>query len=336
MKTSFGNPEYVKQECKTPITAGIDPSDFGPTCMQLEHAAMAYHNYYAYLSTWGALTKAGNGTNDLRNRPQGYATLNDTTQITAPWIDHQYGNMTELNETHGHIIVNVSMAMPHAGVISAARHPINDIMQPEDLDGQGLYRIHASVPSPVVHVTCAMLSKDYLKPVVATLSNHTLPEDIKVPELNTSDVYRGGTSLDDVFGWGPTYGDSNWPPVFKKLPLGYNTIVNDTFGISYGRDSIYLLGNSTIESTPGAILLDPPVDTFVYPLCQIRVSQTADCSTSYNASSSGARLAAHCEDDADRFTYIRSRSNATTGRGFTSKDWPNIAGELFKSEWTTT
>lgn len=294
--------------------------------MQLEHAAMAFHNYYAYLSTWSAFTKAGNGTGDLRNRPQGYATLNDTTKVTAAWIEQEHGDMTKLNETYGHIIVNVSMAMPHAGVIGASRHSINNIMQPEELDGQGLYRIHASVPSPVVHVTCAMLSKDYLKPVVASLANHTLPEDMKVPALNTSDVYRGGTSLDDIFGWGPSYGDYNWPPVFSKLPLGYNTMINDTLHIPYGRNSIYLLGNSTIESTPGA-----QTDTFIYPLCQMRVSQTPYCSTSYNASSSGATLTAHCEDDANSLTYIKSLSNATSGRGFVSREWPNIAGELFKS-----
>lgn len=299
--------------------------------MQLEHAAMAFHNYYAYLSTWSALTKAGNGTGDLRNRPQGYATLNDTTKITASWIEQEYGNMTELHQTHGHIIVNVSMAMPHAGVIGAARHSVNNIMQPEELDGQGLYRIRASVPSPVVHVTCAMLSKDYLRPVVATLSNQTLAEGIVVPELNTSDVYRGGTSLDDIFGWGTSYGESKWPPVFAKLPLGHNTMINDTLHIPYGRDSIYLLGNSSIESELGAMLEDPPRDTFIYPLCQMRVSQTPYCSTSYNASGSGATLAATCEDDADGLAYIKSLSNATSGRPFTNNEWPNIAGELFKS-----
>jgi hypothetical protein len=299
--------------------------------MQMEHAAMAYHNYFAYLNTWGVFAKSGNGTGDLRTRPQGYATLNDTTKVTAAWIEQENGNTTELYELYGHIIVNVSMAMPHAGVIGAAKYSKNNIMQPEDLDGLGVYRIHASVPSPVVHVTCAMLSKDDLRPLVASLENHTLPEDMNVPKLNTSDVYRGGTSLDKIFGWGSSYGDYNWPPVFAKLPLGFNTMINDTIGIPYGRDSIYLLGNSTTEATPGAILSSPPVDTFVYPLCQIRVSQTPKCSTSYNASKSGALLSAHCEDDANPHTYIKSMSNATSGNDSISREWPNIAGELFKS-----
>jgi hypothetical protein len=326
----------VKQQCETPITAMIDPVEGGPTCMQMEHAAAAYHNYYAYLSTWSALIKAGDGTSDLRNRPQGYATLNDTTKVTAAWVEQENGNMTLLNEVHGHVIVNVSMAMPHAGVIGAARNSTNGIMQPEDLDGLGVYSIHASVPSPVVHVTCAMLTKDYLQPVVYDLENYTLPGGLDVPKFNKTDPYRGGTSLDEIFGWGSSYGPFAWPPVFTKLPLGYNTIINDTLAVPYGRDAIYLLGNSTIESTPGAILSDPPVDTFIYPLCQIRVGQTPHCYTSYNASSSGATLSAHCEDFSNPLTYNNSLSNATSGRGFMSPEWPNIAGELFRSEFMFT
>lgn len=301
--------------------------------MQLEHAATAYHNYYAYLSKWSAVAKAGNGTSDLRNRPQGVATLNDTTKVTGSWIEQERSDMAKLNETHGHIIVNVTMAMPHAGVIGAARDSINSIMQPEDLDGQGVYRIHASVPSPVVYVTCAMLTQDYLKPVVASLSNHTLSDDLKVPQLNTSDPFRGGTSLDDIFQWGKAYGEYNWPPVFEKLPLGYNTIINNTNGLAWGRDSVYLLGNSTIETTPGAFLSNPSVDTFVYPLCQIRVGLTPNCSTFYSASSNGATLAARCEDDHDTLSYIKSVTNATSGIAAISRDWPNVAGELFNSAY---
>ena len=333
VKTSFANPDYVKLQCETPITAKIDPLEGGPTCMQMEHAAAAYHNYYAYLSSWSSLIKAGNGTGDLRNRPQGYATLNDTTKVHAAWIEQENGNMTMLNETYGHVIVNVSMAMPHAGIPGAARIPANDIMQPEELDGLGVYSIQASVPSPVVYVTCAMLTKDYLQPVVATLSNTTLPEGMDVPKFDPLDPFRGGTSLDDIFGWGPAYGEYSWPPVFAKLPLGFNTMINDTLGIPYGRDAIYLLGNSSIESTPGAILSDPPLDTFIYPLCQIRVGQTPHCYTTYNASSSGATLSAHCEDFDNVLTYNNSLSNATSGRPNTSREWPNIAGELFRSEF---
>lgn len=59
--------------------------------------------------------------------------LYDNTTVRGAWINIQ--NMTELSSKYGHrIINNISMAMPHAGVFTAARDPLNQIMQPETLD----------------------------------------------------------------------------------------------------------------------------------------------------------------------------------------------------------
>jgi hypothetical protein len=296
---------------------------------------MAFHNYHAYLGTWSALSKNGNGTTDLSTRPKGYAMLNDNTTITAPWISQEYNNMTQLYQDYEHIVINVSMAMPHAGIVGAAMDPVNKIMQPEDLDGQGLYRIRASVPSPVVHVLCAMLNKTDLDPYVLR-KNSTTNEAELPPPYNISDPYLGGTPLDKLFGWGPGYGVKKWPPVFPKLPIGHNTIINDTLNIPWGRDAIYLLGNSTVEKVPGAILSDDPVDTFVYPLCKITVSQQPWCSTWYNASNTGATMEAICEDYTDDLAYNVSLPNATSANLSLSNEWPNIAGEWIKSSSTTT
>jgi hypothetical protein len=294
---------------------------------------MAFHNYHAYLGTWSTISRNGNGTGDLSSRPKGYAMLNDNTTITAPWIEQEYNNMTRLYEDYGRIIINVSMAMPHAGVVGAAMDPVNKIMQPEDLDGQGLYRIRASVPSPVVHVLCAMLAKEDLDPYVLQPNSRTNEMGLP-PPYDLADPYLGGTPLDKLFGWGLVYGDFKWPPVFPKLPIGHNTIINDTLDIPYGRDAIYLLGNSTIEKAPGAILLDPSNDTFVYPLCKITVNQTPYCSTWYNASNTGATMEAICEDTTDKLAYNVSLTNATRGNSSLSRDWPNIAGEWIKSSYT--
>lgn len=297
---------------------------------------MAYHNYNSYLASWSAFSKSGNGTVDLSARPKGYALYNDNTTVVAPWIQQDFNNMTRLQEEHGHVVINVSMAMPHVGVANAAMDPKNKIMQPVDLNGQGLYRIHASVPSPVVNVLCAMLSKEDLAPLVMQENSSTgllgLPEPYVL-----SDPHLGGTPLDDLFGWGPSYGNWSWPPVFPKLPLGYNTIVNDTLDmttslpIPYGREAIYLLGNSTTELEPGAFALNSSMDTFVYPLCKLTVNQTPNCSTWYNASSTGATMEAVCEDPDDKWRYIESLDNAMTGSASLSRDWPNIASEWIKS-----
>jgi hypothetical protein len=301
--------------------------------VNLAYAATAFHNWQKYLDTWTELAETTNGTSDLRIRPKGYALLNDNTTITAPWVDQKFSDMPSLHKTHGHIIVNVSMAMPHPGVIASALDPTNEIIQPKDLNGQGIYRISASVPSPVIYVTCAMLSKNDLRPVVDSLSHHSLPEEMTVPTLNTTDLYRGGTSLDEIFRWGPSYGEYMWPPVFERLPMAYNTIVNTTLGIPYGRRTVFLLGNSTIESTLGAILSDPPVDTFIYPLCQVRFGQTPQCSTRYHASPQSATLTAHCEDETDSMAYVRSLANATRGNATVTREVAGLA-ELLRGMLT--
>ena len=42
--------------------------------------------------------------------------------------------MSEDSANFGRIVNNISMAMPHSGIVAAARDPKNGILQPEDLD----------------------------------------------------------------------------------------------------------------------------------------------------------------------------------------------------------
>lgn len=319
VKTEFANPTYIEGCCKTPITDIYD-SDYETTCIQLEHAAMGYHNYFGYLGIWTGTIQNGTGSNDLSQRPKGFALLNDNTTVTAPWVEHV--NVTGLYGT-ALVINNVSMAMPHPGVIQAAMDKQNGIMQPAELDGLGTYNIRASVPSPVVHVLCVTMDNTTLKPFVYELwDNATLPVNMTTwpGQLAYPDPYLNGTDFDDIFQWGPKYGVDKWPPVFGKLPINFNTILNDTQGISYGRDSVYLLGKGGPSDSQG----NPTPDNN-YALCQLKVSQTPYCSTQYNASASGGTLEAVCEDYNDKLQYNRSLTTASSGNFSVNKDWPNIA-----------
>ena len=42
--------------------------------------------------------------------------------------------MTLLSEKYNRIVNNITMVMPHAGVVAAAMDPLNGIMQPSDLN----------------------------------------------------------------------------------------------------------------------------------------------------------------------------------------------------------
>lgn len=85
------------------------------------------------MATWTELIATGSSYTELSQRPPPVGMLYDNTTVRGTWINIQ--NMTELSSKYGQrIINNVSMAMPHSGVFTAARDPLNQIMQPETLD----------------------------------------------------------------------------------------------------------------------------------------------------------------------------------------------------------
>lgn len=153
--TIFANEVYIGQNCQTPISASVDEEYSGSTCTAIQHSGQSYvvrtrmmlcrlmlkahryHNYMQYLSNWTSNIAAGQGSNDLSKRPVPLAQLYDNTTVTGSWISIQ--NMTELSQqysssNYSRTVTNITMAMPHAGVFRAMRDPINNIMQPLDLE----------------------------------------------------------------------------------------------------------------------------------------------------------------------------------------------------------
>ncbi|KAL8727732.1 MAG: hypothetical protein Q9166_005845 [cf. Caloplaca sp. 2 TL-2023] len=301
--SSFANPEYVKKLCKTPISVQTDPLYSGSTCIAIEHSGQAIAR--------------GTGSDDLSQRPVPLGMLYDNTTIEGRWIHKE--NMTETSHKYSpdgykRIVTNVTMAMPHAGVFSATREPINDIMQPQDLNGLGEYIVQASVPSPVINVLCASMREEELAPMVFSkwpLGNGTAanltgwPIGFGIPFWPD---WLNSTSVDDLFGFGEKYGRRH--PVFPKLPITYNTVLNTT---GWFTDSIYLLATSATRE---------------YTMCSLRASLTTHCSTQYHASLSGGFMDAHCEDPKDDLAYGKSYGNATDG--VINKDWAAVA-----TDWAT-
>ena len=350
VKTQYANPIYISGNCKTPVKPNYDEAfvvgaldNSGTTCLQIDHAANAFHNSHNFLATWTDAARAyGNSTKDLETRPKGYALYNDNTTIIAPWIE--ITNITHQNEVDfpGYIINNVTMAMPHIGVVQAAIDPINDIMQPYEVDG-ATYSIRASVPSPIVNVLCVTLNETQMEPFVyqqwsgrnTTACNETTwgtwPYCLQYP--NGTDLYLmygNGTGipkeLNKIFQWGPEYGLAKYPPVFPLLPNDYNTVINETRGIgTWGATAIYILLKGGPVNYQGTAMGNTN-----YGLCQLQAGQTPHCATHYNASSSGATMEAVCHTD-DPLQFNRSVPAAPSGPITYSADWPNIAAEWARS-----
>jgi len=331
VRASFGNAQYLADQCQTPIQSDIVDglNVAGSTCLQIEHASQGYHNYQRYMAFWDSIASAGNGSRDLAERPPGYGLLNENTTVTAQWIERK--DSEDLYTDYGRIINNVSLAMPHAGVSAAARDARNEIVQPNELDGVGIYDLVASVPSPVIHVMCVNMNKAELAPIVwegFKKSNKLNIGSFKTwsETVNWTDfALNNKTVVDKLFRWGEPddFNIVQTAPVFAKYPIEYNTVANQSQFL-YGRNSIYLLSKQGPEGAADAFLNE-------YSLCEIKVSMTAECSTAFSATGNGASLTTDCERPDNNMRYITSLTNATSGAPTTNKDWPYIGGEWINS-----
>ncbi|WEW58149.1 hypothetical protein PRK78_003616 [Emydomyces testavorans] len=311
--SKFANPYYLANKCLTPITAEMDSLYAGSTCMDLSHVGQAYHNYEQYIARWGRASRSDNSTSrSLSHRIPPMGTWYDNTTVTGSWIDLQ--NMTELSKKHGRMVNIVTAAMPHAGVFAASRDPRNSLGQPSDFGGLGEFYISASVSSPAVQVICAGMTEDELNPLIYTKWPNSRKFNAsdwlgsQPKDIPTSPDRLNKTVVDELFGFGKK-GDQR-APIFPKLPVKYNTIINATG--NYPLHSLYLLGASAPSATGAP-----------YVLCALRGGMASQCSTRYHAAASGGQLDAHCEDPQDKLAYRQTAPDSVPFK--IDPDWKNVA-----------
>lgn len=273
----------------------------------------------------GQFTGLNLTTIDKSTRPNGTALVFENIVVNASWIDSS--NIISTHNKTGLVVNNVTLAAPHPGVALAAKDKMNDIIQPEELDGLGSYEIHAGVPSPALNVLCVTLSTHNLRPFVYELwPNVTKPVNLTIwpTQVGKADKYLNGTDLDSIFEWGKEYGEMAIPPLFPKLPIDYNLMANFTTFVSYGRDSIYLLGKAGPKDSNNETDFGTDED---YSMCRLRAFQTSKCSTVYKAASGANLLSAYCEDPEDVMAYSNFKKNDALSNSSTdgSLDWPNVA-----------
>ncbi|KAF9894122.1 hypothetical protein FE257_009095 [Aspergillus nanangensis] len=313
----FANPAYAGWRCATPIQNETDPIYRNSTCLELEHVGQAYHNYQVYLNTWSLIASGQRpGSSMLDSRPLPVGSLHDNITVTGAWIDQ--GNMTALSQRYGRMVNNITAAMPHGGILAAAVNPANGIRQPQSVSGEGVYEIDASLPSPAVNVLCVGMTGEELAPLIYDEWPDTHDFDPVTwsskppPDIPVFPSYLNRTVVDGIFGFGEKYGQR--PPIFGKLPLPYNTILNtSTLAPS---NAMYLLG-ATPEGT------DPP-----YVLCALKAKQSPRCSTQYVSGANGAQMAAICNQPTNGLQYDRRVPEVLDG--IWQADWKNIA-----SLWAT-
>lgn len=126
VKSSFASSAYLAQQCFTPVTVS-DDADAGVTCVDIRYAYQGDLDLQNSLSQWESISRNSEGGSDLLDRPSPTTLFyNNNTRVTSSWI-------AVLNTTtvSGRVVNNVTLAVPHIGVIAAARDPRNGILQLE-------------------------------------------------------------------------------------------------------------------------------------------------------------------------------------------------------------
>ncbi|KAF2130877.1 hypothetical protein P153DRAFT_286938 [Dothidotthia symphoricarpi CBS 119687] len=311
IRSDFANIDYVKAMCETPIRTDKEYS--GATCVQIEHAGQGYYNYQRYLAGWDVAASNGNGSSDQRERPPGFGLLYDNTTVTAQWIN--IVNTTEISKQHGRVINNVSLAMPHSGVFAAAHDQRNGILQPEELNSEGTYSLRASVPSPVLNALCVNMNKTELDPIVYDSWNDELVNITTWKDgfLMDNATTTNKTVVDDIFGWNDV-DRVDYPPVFSRFPLPFNTVMNHT-SYPWGRAAIYFLGQ-------GGLADDGTNGTGTFALCRLQMNLSPECQTRYNVSGASGSMESLCEDRAGSMQYSERNPDAQWILGV--RNWRDI------------
>lgn len=171
VRASYANAMYLGYNCEVPFTQAAVDEYKNSTCLQIKHAGMGFSFLSSFLRDWTESVAAGNTTdsaNGFDGRPLPVAVLYDNTTINGQWITPSQENITTDSSTHGRLVENVTMAMPHAGIFKAVRDGVNHILQPSDLQGAGEYIVQASLPAPIVNILCVGLSAAELSPMVSS------------------------------------------------------------------------------------------------------------------------------------------------------------------------
>ena len=313
--TSFANPTYLSSNCQTSISKQIDPEFGGNTCLQISFAGNGFRNFETWQASWRARQLRNDDVASVP-RPIPIAALYENTTVHGQWIRPFNEDIIADSAKHGRLVVNISMAMPHANVFRAASEPTNNILQPRDLGGAGEYYLKAAVPAPATNVLCVGAQEAEVRPLIG--------DEIEPP----ADWQTITTPIDDLFGWSnrPDNRTTFFHPWFGKLPIIYNTVGNTT--------SPYIL--------PWIYMLSKPPPTTItndYVLCGIRTFQYSDCSTNLFVAQSGSILSVHCGEDRDRWKSYSEAVGKSTGpmsMSVGATDWTSFGAEWIRSLALTT
>lgn len=341
-RAQFANSAWLGHEC-APFPTTDDPNDSKESCLQLQHTAQAFSNYQLYKASWAG-NSSGNGNQSKRSsdanadRPGPIAKWLDDVVVNGSWVERDH---LAFVGPDGRMINNITLAIPHPGLVEAAALGENNIARPQGTEQIDNFQINASLPSPAMYVLCAAATASELAPLI--WENAALGRAINVSTVQTfwkdfppatfepGSAYASGhppTALDPIFQWGDAYNASGrrYPPFFAKLPIQSNSVMNSTHG-PYGVDAVYMLIhlNVTQGSPSSATAHD-------YAVCSMKAGWVPYCSSHYSETGIGGTLEARCGDDENPLAYNKMHpGNDDWGQSMVQANWVDIAFEWANS-----
>ncbi|EPS40790.1 hypothetical protein H072_5306 [Dactylellina haptotyla CBS 200.50] len=269
---TYANSTALASRCPAIISSMLDGPMNGSalpvsqsTCYKVHNSYQPLRDFTFYTDSWNVY-RADLSINrtDYMKRPVGWTTVGNE-KYYGTWLD--ISGSGDIN--------NVTLAMPHGGVVPSVQNvTLNGLVQPEAQSDFGNIDATASVVSPAINVLCHKIN--------ATAAQWFISN-------NSSDSREGSLDpeLQRIFNFDPDISQSKsasspnlyLAPLFGNDPAPFNVAIFSSAG--YDDPSMYALigANTTYRS---------------YSLCALRSILTSSCSTNYISASGGGNITVNC------------------------------------------
>jgi hypothetical protein len=133
----------MEQQCSTPVSFSEDEIAAN-TCLQIRYAYQANLDLQNYLNQWTPISRDGNGSANPLYRPSPVTQFyENNTRVVPAWVG--FGDIERNSHMYGRVVNNVTLAVPHIGIATAARDPVNGILQPEVLHSYHCYAPYSTL-----------------------------------------------------------------------------------------------------------------------------------------------------------------------------------------------
>jgi len=307
-------PAIVSADQDGPVNGGALPVS-QITCYNIHNSFPSLRDFTTYSNLfkgWVASSNSSTNKVNVTERPNASTVFKHNIY---------YGQFTSIQGQNG--INNVSLVMPHGGLVPAIQNGTeNHLVQPDMSGDFGNIDVTASIINPAVNVLCASLDDETVQWFIRAGGPY-----------DTNRTGRLDPSIQKLFNFNPNASITGWydytyninklgrngtgyeAPRFEKDPIEYNSVLWQTFAYSDGAMYVLVRANGT--------------EPKAYSMCSVRSYLTTECSTRYVSASGGGNVTIDCSPNnplaASRFL---DADHQTTPKYEYMNQFKDIATEL--------